>query len=114
MIRDCPEASNAHPFSQTGKKYCGFVLSLGIDRSLVLKILSMYFCLVSGDAAFAGGMQMYGQAYWHGNTLSQVTPYGNMYGAQGMMHFDSTMPPISPFGISPDMPSMYTGMPSPW
>lgn len=54
---------------------------------------------------------MYGQAYWHGNTFPQARPYGNMYGNHGMMPFDPTMPPMSPFGISPFMSCMYNGMP---
>ena len=115
MIRDCPEASNSYPFNQTGKKIVDSFFFLGYGQVIsTSKILSMYLCPVSGDAAFAGGMPVYGQAYWQGNTLPQLTLYGNMYGgAQGMMHYDSTMAPISPFGMSPYMSSMYTGMPGP-
>ncbi|XP_020256806.1 E3 ubiquitin ligase PQT3-like isoform X2 [Asparagus officinalis] len=84
LIRDCPAASNSYPFNQTG------------------------------DPAFGGGMPMYGQAYWHGNTFPQGRPYANAYSTQGMMPFDPTMGPISPFGIPLYMSSMYTGMAGPY
>ncbi|KAJ6836640.1 E3 ubiquitin ligase PQT3-like isoform X1 [Iris pallida] len=84
LIRDCPQASNTYPVNQTG------------------------------DAAFAGGMSAYQQSYWHGAPFAHAGPYANMYGAPGMMPFDQTMVPVSPFGISPYMSSMYAGMPIPY
>ncbi|XP_020256811.1 E3 ubiquitin ligase PQT3-like isoform X2 [Asparagus officinalis] len=66
------------------------------------------------DPAFAGGIPMYGQAYWHGNTFLRTRPYANTYGSQEMMPFDPTRAQLSPGGVSPFMSSMYTGMAGPY
>ncbi|XP_010261934.1 PREDICTED: E3 ubiquitin-protein ligase RBBP6-like isoform X2 [Nelumbo nucifera] len=83
FIRDCPAASSPHPMLQTG------------------------------DAVFPGGMPAYGPSYWHGSPLTHVRPYANIYGAPGMMPFDPTMVPVTPFAVPSYMPSLYAGLPVP-
>ncbi|XP_042498642.1 E3 ubiquitin ligase PQT3-like isoform X2 [Macadamia integrifolia] len=85
FIRNCPAASSPHPMLQTG------------------------------DAGFPGGMSTYGPSYWQGSSLSpHIRPFANIYGNAGMMPFDPTMVPVTPFAISSYMPSMYSGLAVPY
>ncbi|XP_058108561.1 uncharacterized protein LOC131251692 [Magnolia sinica] len=83
LVRDCPAASSPYSMLQTG------------------------------DGVFQGGISAYGPQYWQGPSLPHVRPFANLYGAPGMMPFDPTMVPVTPFAVPPYMPSMYAGMPVP-
>ncbi|XXG81707.1 hypothetical protein AAC387_Pa09g2281 [Persea americana] len=83
LVRDCPAAACPYPMLQTA------------------------------ETVFPGGNLAYGPAYWQGASLPHVRPFGNLYGAPGMMPFDPTMVPVTPFAVPPYMPSMYAGMPVP-
>ncbi|XP_077240973.1 uncharacterized protein LOC143881645 [Tasmannia lanceolata] len=83
LVRDCPAACSPYPVLQTG------------------------------DTVFRGGVSPYGPTYWQGASLPHVRPFTNFYGAPGMMPFDPTMVPVSPFAVPPYMPSMYAGLPVP-
>ncbi|KAL6000190.1 hypothetical protein ACLOJK_034868 [Asimina triloba] len=65
------------------------------------------------DGMFPGGMSAYGPHCWQGSSFPHVRPFTNFYGTPSMMPFDPTMVPLSPFGVPPYMPSMYSGMPVP-
>ncbi|KAJ4950290.1 hypothetical protein NE237_027122 [Protea cynaroides] len=80
FIRNCPAASSPHPLLQTG------------------------------DAVYPGSMPTYGQSYWQGSSLPHIRPFANIYGNAGLIPFDPTMVPVTPFSISSYMPSMYSGM----
>ncbi|XP_068661758.1 E3 ubiquitin ligase PARAQUAT TOLERANCE 3-like [Aristolochia californica] len=62
----------------------------------------------TGEIMYPRGTSAYGMPCWQG-----VRPFGGLFGAQGMMPFDSAMVPISHFSVPPYMQSMsmYAGMP---
>ncbi|XP_077230007.1 uncharacterized protein LOC143863227 [Tasmannia lanceolata] len=71
---------------------------------------SPYHMLQTGDSVFPGGISTYGPSYWQGASLPHVRPFTNIYGAPGMMPFDPSMVPVSPFAVPPYMPPMYAGL----
>ncbi|KAI3694663.1 hypothetical protein L1987_77631 [Smallanthus sonchifolius] len=77
FIRDCPMASTEHPMFHTG------------------------------DHMFQGGMSGYAMPYWNPAAFAQVNPYMNMYGNPGMVPFNPTMVPVTPYGVAPYAPSTY-------
>uniref|UniRef100_A0A5B7CCE2 Putative E3 ubiquitin-protein ligase RBBP6-like isoform X2 n=1 Tax=Davidia involucrata TaxID=16924 RepID=A0A5B7CCE2_DAVIN len=83
FIRDCPAASSPHPMLQTG------------------------------PSVFPGAMPGYASSYWNGTPLAPVRPFANIYGNLGMMPFNATMVPVTPFAVPSYMPSMYGGFPAP-
>ncbi|KAK3041744.1 hypothetical protein RJ639_000668 [Escallonia herrerae] len=87
FIRDCPVASRPHPMLQ------------------------------AGNPMFPGGMPGYASGYaspyWNSSIYPPMRPYGNMYGNPGMMPFNASMVPATPFPVTPYIPSMYGGLPSP-
>ncbi|KAK2989449.1 hypothetical protein RJ640_018767 [Escallonia rubra] len=87
FIRDCPVASSPHPMLQ------------------------------AGNPMFPGGMPGYASGYaspyWNSAIYPPMRPYGNMYGNPGMMPFNASMVPATPFPVTPYIPSMYGGLPSP-
>ncbi|KAA8546216.1 hypothetical protein F0562_003045 [Nyssa sinensis] len=83
FIRDCPVASSPQPMLQTG------------------------------NSMFPGAMPGYASPYWNGTPLPPVRPFANIYGNLGMMPFNATMVPVTPFAVPSYMPSMYGGLPAP-
>ncbi|XP_071725452.1 uncharacterized protein [Rutidosis leptorrhynchoides] len=84
FIRDCPMSSSEH---------------------------TMYH---AGDHIYQGGMPGHAMMpYWNATSFPPVNPYMNMYGNPGMMPFSPTMVPVTPYGISPYVPSAYGTLPVP-
>ncbi|KAF5802603.1 putative transcription factor interactor and regulator CCHC(Zn) family [Helianthus annuus] len=81
FIRDCPIASIEHPMLHTAD---------------------------IGDHMFQGGMSGYAMPYWNAAAFPYVNPYMYMYGSYpGMVPFNSTMAPVTPYGVPPYVPSTY-------
>lgn len=59
----------------------------------------------NGDASVAGPAPGCALPYWPG-APPNVRPFVNTYGGPGMMMYNATMPPITPFGFPPFAPSM--------
>ncbi|KAK3023350.1 hypothetical protein RJ639_042748 [Escallonia herrerae] len=87
FIRDCPVASSPHPMLQTGNPM-----------------------FPGGVPGYSSG---YASPYWNSAIYPPMRPYGNMYGNPGMMSFNASMVPATPFPVTPYIPSMYGGLPSP-
>ncbi|GER51652.1 RING/U-box superfamily protein [Striga asiatica] len=67
-----------------------------------------------GNGAYHGGMPGYVQPpYWNSSSMPPFSPYANMYGNPGMMHFNTSMVPVSPFAAPPYFPSMSASMAGP-
>lgn len=49
--------------------------------------------------------------YWNGTPSPYSRPSVNMYGNPGMMAFNATMVPVTPFAVPAYVPSMYCGLP---
>ncbi|CAA0841924.1 DWNN domain- a CCHC-type zinc finger [Striga hermonthica] len=64
-----------------------------------------------GNGAYHGGMPGYVQPpYWNSSSMPPFSPYANMYGNPGMMYFNTSMVPVSPFAAPPYFPSMSASM----
>lgn len=83
FIRDCPYAASPHPMLQ------------------------------SGNTMYPGGMPGFASPYWSGTAFAPMRPFNSMYGNPGMMPFNASMVPVTPFGVSPYMSSMYGHLPVP-
>ncbi|KAM0026056.1 putative transcription factor interactor and regulator CCHC(Zn) family [Helianthus debilis subsp. tardiflorus] len=81
FIRDCPIASIEHPMLHTAD---------------------------TGDHMFQRGMSGYAMPYWNPAAFPYVNPYMYTYGSYpGMVPFNSTMAPVTPYGVPPFVPSTY-------
>lgn len=83
FIRDCPIGSTENPMFHTG------------------------------DRMFQGGMSGYAMPYWNPAAFPPVNPYMNMYGNPGMVPFNATMVPVTPYGVPSYVPSTYGCLPVP-
>ncbi|XP_051151354.1 E3 ubiquitin ligase PARAQUAT TOLERANCE 3-like [Andrographis paniculata] len=63
------------------------------------------------NGAFHGGMPGYAPPYWNGSSMPPFRPYANMYNNSGMVPFNASMVPVSPFAAAPYIPSMPGGLP---
>lgn len=82
LIRDCPAALSPNPMLQ------------------------------QGNAFFPGAMRGYAPPYWNGPSLPHVRPFANIYGNHGMMPFNATMGPTTPFAVPTYMPSVFGSLPA--
>ncbi|GLT97222.1 hypothetical protein SLE2022_147950 [Rubroshorea leprosula] len=86
LIRDCPVASSPHPLFQRG------------------------------HAMFPGPMPGYGYGSpcWNGHSFphGRPRPFPITFGNAGMMPFNATMIPVTPFSVPTFMPSMFGGSPT--
>lgn len=48
--------------------------------------------------------------YWNGIPSPYCRPPVNMYGNPGMIPFNATMVPVTPFAVPTYVPSMYCGL----
>lgn len=65
----------------------------------------------NGVASLPGAVSGYPPSYWPGNP-PYSRPFINMYGAPGMMFYNTAMTPISPIAYPSCAPSMYGGYPA--
>ena len=68
---------------------------------------------LSGDRMFQGGMSGYPIPYWNAAAFPPVNPYMNMYGNQGMVPFNASMVPVTPYGVPSYVSSAYGCLPVP-
>ncbi|KAK6273809.1 hypothetical protein POUND7_010892 [Theobroma cacao] len=82
LRRDCPAVSSPHPMLQRG------------------------------NGMFPGAMPGYVSPYWNGPPFPNIRPFANPYGNSGMMPFNATVVPASPFHVPTYVPSMFGGLPA--
>ncbi|KAK9741584.1 hypothetical protein RND81_03G115200 [Saponaria officinalis] len=86
LIRECPAAASSAPSSQMGS-WCG-------------------------NVPFQGVAPGYAPQYWPGNPPHCRPLYG-MYSGPETMLYNANMGAVTPFGMSPYAPSMFSGYPVP-
>ncbi|XVF89026.1 hypothetical protein PTKIN_Ptkin19aG0098100 [Pterospermum kingtungense] len=63
--------------------------------------------MLQGNGMFPGPMPGYVSAYWNASPFPHMRPFSNPYGISGMMPYNATVIPTSPFPVPTYMPSMF-------